>query len=169
MLAVWFMDDGHTRIRPGRQPLAEIATVSFDDSDLPGADHGVGTTWARGEGAEGAAVLRRLRDPGAFRADCSVRASSMRYKLHPDVEASVPFDPARFQSRGREVLYDFADVEDITDRDRTDTTFFCIDVEETHNFVTSVVSCSSAGLRGTAIRSRTRSRPASAICSASSS
>src|SRR5438477_1273936 len=29
MLAIWFMDDGHTRIRPGRQPLSEIATCGF--------------------------------------------------------------------------------------------------------------------------------------------
>jgi hypothetical protein len=34
MLAFWFMDDGHTRIRPPRQPLAEIATNAFDDTDL---------------------------------------------------------------------------------------------------------------------------------------
>ena len=34
MLAIWFMDDGYTRIRPPRQPLAEIATNGFDDADL---------------------------------------------------------------------------------------------------------------------------------------
>jgi uracil-DNA glycosylase family 4 len=35
------------------------------------------------------------------------------------------------------VLYDTVHVQDITDRPRTDTTFFCIDVEDTHNFVTT--------------------------------
>jgi DNA polymerase len=35
------------------------------------------------------------------------------------------------------VLYDEVEVEDVTNRLRDDTTFFCIDVEETHNFVTS--------------------------------
>ncbi|HWJ44403.1 MAG TPA: uracil-DNA glycosylase family protein, partial [Gaiellaceae bacterium] len=34
MLAIWFMDDGHMRIRPGRRPVAEIATVSFAEADL---------------------------------------------------------------------------------------------------------------------------------------
>ncbi|HSI97059.1 MAG TPA: uracil-DNA glycosylase family protein, partial [Gaiellaceae bacterium] len=35
MLAIWFMDDGYTRIRPGGlEPLAEIATSGFGDDDL---------------------------------------------------------------------------------------------------------------------------------------
>ncbi|MGQ0385210.1 MAG: uracil-DNA glycosylase family protein [Gammaproteobacteria bacterium] len=34
-------------------------------------------------------------------------------------------------------MFDAVEVEDVTDRERTDTTFFCIDVEETHNFVTA--------------------------------
>ena len=137
MLAVWFMDDGHMRIRPGRQPLAEIETVSFDDSDLQVLIMGLGRLGLAAKALRG----RLYFDVSATRALSERIApyvpSSMRYKLHPDVEASVPFDAARSQPRGREVLYDFADVEDITDRDRTDTTFFCIDVEETHNFVTS--------------------------------
>ncbi len=33
MLAIWFMDDGYTRIRPTRSPLAEIATNGFSDAD----------------------------------------------------------------------------------------------------------------------------------------
>ena len=33
MLAIWFMDDGYTRIRPTRQPLSEIATCGFNDDD----------------------------------------------------------------------------------------------------------------------------------------
>ncbi len=33
MLAFWFMDDGHNRIRPGRRPTAEIATMGFGSHD----------------------------------------------------------------------------------------------------------------------------------------
>ena len=47
-------------------------------------------------------------------------------------------------------MYDEIDVEDITDEPRTDTTFFCIDVEETHNFVTAggvVHNCRPPGNR----------------------
>jgi uracil-DNA glycosylase family 4 len=61
----------------------------------------------------------------------------MRYKLHPEVEARIPFDASRFAPGPPQVLYDEVEVEDITDRPRGDTTFFCIDVEETQNFVTA--------------------------------
>jgi len=74
----------------------------------------------------------------------------MRYKLHPDVEARVAFDRARFEPGPTSVLYDEVEVEDITDRKRDDVTFFCIDVEETHNFVTAggvVHNCRPPGNR----------------------
>jgi DNA polymerase len=48
------------------------------------------------------------------------------------------------------VLYDEADVKDITHLPRTDSTFFCIDVDETHNFVTAggvVHNCRPPGNR----------------------
>jgi len=48
------------------------------------------------------------------------------------------------------VLYDEVEVEEITDRERDDVTFFCIDVEETHNFVTAggvVHNCRPPGNR----------------------
>jgi uracil-DNA glycosylase family 4 len=76
--------------------------------------------------------------------------ASMRYKLHPDVEARVPFDPAGLVAGPPEVLYDEVEVEDITDRPRADRTFFCIDVEGTHNFVTAggvVHNCRPPGNR----------------------
>jgi len=54
------------------------------------------------------------------------------------------------RSGPREVLFDDVEVEDITSEPRTDTTFFCIDVEETHNFVTAggvVHNCRPPGNR----------------------
>jgi len=75
---------------------------------------------------------------------------SMRYKLNPDVEAQVPFDKSLFGAGPTTVLYDEVEVEDITDRKRADTTFFCLDVEGTHNFVTSggvVHNCRPPGNR----------------------
>jgi Uracil DNA glycosylase superfamily len=74
----------------------------------------------------------------------------MRYKLHPDVAASIPFDPHKFDAGAPVVMYDEVEVEDITDRERPDTTFFCIDVEDTHNFVTAggvVHNCRPPGNR----------------------
>ena len=74
----------------------------------------------------------------------------MRYKLHPEVESLVQFDPTLLEPGPRMTLYDEADVEDVTERKRTDTTFFCIDVEQTHNFVTAggvVHNCRPPGNR----------------------
>ncbi|HUQ63271.1 MAG TPA: uracil-DNA glycosylase family protein [Acidimicrobiales bacterium] len=74
----------------------------------------------------------------------------MRYKLHPDVRLSVPFDPAHLAPGRPEVMYEGVELEDITDNPRTDRTFYCIDVEGTHNFVTAggvVHNCRPPGNR----------------------
>lgn len=150
MLAFWFMDDGYLRVRPPRQPSAEIATVSFADPDLQVLLHGL-----RRLGLAATALRGRIHfDVETTRRLSALMAPyvppSMRHKLHPDVEAEVPFDPARFEPGPPEVQYDEVVVEDITDRPRGDVTFFCIDVEETHNFVTAggvVHNCRPPGNR----------------------
>jgi len=150
MLAIWFMDDGHTRIRPPRQPLAEIATVGFDDEDLQVLLQGLARL-----GLSAKALRGRLHFGVEATEALSERVApyvppSMRYKLHPEVESRIPFDPDRLRRGLAEVLYDEIDIEDITNRYRADTTFFCIDVEETHNFVTAggvVHNCRPPGNR----------------------
>jgi uracil-DNA glycosylase family 4 len=138
MLAFWFMDDGYTRIRPGgRQPLAEIATVGFVDSDLQILIAGL-----RRLGLASKALRGRLYfDVPTTRRLCELIAPylppAMRYKLDPAVAGAVPFDPALFARGSMPVMFDAIEVEDVTHKRRLDTTFFCIDVEETHNFVTS--------------------------------
>jgi uracil-DNA glycosylase family 4 len=75
---------------------------------------------------------------------------SMRYKLTPAVAESIPFDPSQFEAGAIETLYDEVETEDVTDQYRADTTFFCIDVEDTHNFVTAggvVHNCRPPGNR----------------------
>ncbi len=151
MLAFWFMDDGYMRIRDGgRRPLAEIATNAFSADDLQVLLSGLARL-----GLPAKASRQRLY----FDVDGSRRLSeviapyvlpSMRYKLHPDVAALVPFEPARLSPGPAGVLYDEVEVEDITSRERADVTFFCIDVEETHNFVTAggvVHNCRPPGNR----------------------
>jgi len=151
MLAIWFMDDGYTRIRPGgRQPLAEIATNCFGAADLQILLRGLARL-----GLPAKASRQRLYfDVASTRALAELIAPyvppSMRYKLHPDVESRIHFDPSRLRTGPPEVLYDEIEVECVTDRARTDTTFFCIDVEETHNFVTAggvVHNCRPPGNR----------------------
>jgi uracil-DNA glycosylase family 4 len=152
MVAVWFMDDGHLRIRPGRRPLAEIATYGFSDKD-----HHVLVAGLARLGLEARITGKRQRL--SFGVPATVKLAeliapyvppSMRYKIHPEVEARVPFDPMRIVPGDPEVLFDESDVRDITDRYRSDVNFFCIDVEETHNFVTTggvVHNCRPPGNR----------------------
>jgi uracil-DNA glycosylase family 4 len=150
MLAIWFMDDGHTRIRPPRQPSSEIATVGFDDADLQVLLEGL-----KSLGLTAIALRGRIHFDIAATRELSRRIApfvppSMRYKLHPEVEAEIPYDLTRWTPGPTEVLYDEVEIEDITDRPRNDRTFFCIDVEGTHNFVTSggvVHNCRPPGNR----------------------
>ena len=137
MLAFWFMDDGYTRIRQNRQPLSEIATCGFSEDDRHVLVEalfrlGIHATSRRGRLYFDATATKVLSERIA-----PYFPPSMRYKLHPDVSSRIPFDSGRFQSGPAQVFYDEPEVEDISDHPRTDTTFFCIDVEETHNFVTA--------------------------------
>jgi len=150
MLAVWFMDDGHLRVRPGRKPLAEIATCCFGDQDLEILVEalvrlGLPATTARHRLYFNASTIRQLSETVA-----PYVPPSMRYKLHPEVSASVPFDPSLMRAGPPEVMYDEVDVEEVSHDGRTDKTFFCIDVDETHNFVTAggvVHNCRPPGNR----------------------
>jgi uracil-DNA glycosylase family 4 len=150
MLAIWFMDDGHMRIRKGRQPIAELATVGFSDKDLRILREGLlrlglPTTALRGRLHFDVATTRSLS-----RRISPYTPPSMRYRLHPDDARETPFDPSLLQIGPPEVFYDEVEVEDVSDRIGTDRTFFCIDVEETHNFVTAggvVHNCRPPGNR----------------------
>jgi uracil-DNA glycosylase len=150
MLAFWFMDDGHTRQRPPRQPNAEIATNGFSDGDrrvlLQGLLRlGLPAKALRGRLQFDVETTRRLSATIA-----PFVPPSMRYKLHPEVEKDVPFEPDRLVPGDRSVLYDEIEVQDVTHVKRADTTFFCIDVDGTHNFVTAggvVHNCRPPGNR----------------------
>jgi uracil-DNA glycosylase family 4 len=150
MLAVWFMDDGHTRLRPPRQPRSEIATNGFSDRDRRILLEGLLRLGLRAKAIRGrlhfdVETTRRLSAMIApFVPPC------MRHKLHPEVRDAVPFEPGGLVPGPRHVLYDDVEVEDVTSRERADTTFFCIDVEQTHNFVTAggvVHNCRPPGNR----------------------
>ena len=149
MLAFWFMDDGYTRIREGRQPLAEIATCAFSEHDLQRLLHALAKL-----GIFGKALRGRIH----FGVDATRKLSeriapfvppSMRYKLHPDAARRLPFDPVRLHAGPAHVLYDEVEAVEIDHRG-TDQTFYCLDVEDTHNFVTTggvVHNCRPPGNR----------------------
>jgi uracil-DNA glycosylase len=150
MLAFWFMDDGHLRIRPPRQPSAEIATNGFADGDRRVLLEALMRLGIRAKAMRGRLQL----DIDATRRLSATIAPfvpmSMRYKLHPEIAAEVPFDSGSLVPGSRIVMFDEIDVENVTDDTRADTTFFCIDVEDTHNFVTAggvVHNCRPPGNR----------------------
>lgn len=151
MLAVWFMDDGYTRIRPGgRQPIAEIATVGFNDDDLQVLLRGLDRLGLPAKALRGRLYFDVPTTKELSRRIAPFVPPSMRYKLHPEMASEVPFNPDQLQPGAPEVLYDDVEVEDVSDRQRGDTTFFCIDVEDTHNFVTAggvVHNCRPPGNR----------------------
>ena len=150
MLAVWFLDDGYMRHRPPRRPLAEIATNAFDSEDLQVLLRGLARLGLPAKALRGRIVLGADTSADLSRRIAPYTPPSMRYKLDPDVERDVPYDPRLYAVGAQKVLFDDVIVEDVTDRPRTDTTFFCIDVEETHNFVTAggvVHNCRPPGNR----------------------
>jgi uracil-DNA glycosylase family 4 len=139
MVAIWFLDGGHLRLGPGKRPLAEIATYGVSDEDHQVLVAGLARLGlhARISGARRKLIFGVPETVALSELIAPYVPRSMRYKLHPEVEARVPFDPSRLVPADAEVLFDEAVVSDITDRYRSDVTFFCIDIEETHNFVTT--------------------------------
>jgi uracil-DNA glycosylase len=137
MLAFWFMDDGYTRVRPPRQPLAEIATCAFSDADLAILVEGLRRLGLHASVQRGRLHFDVMNTRLLAERIAPYVPASMRYKLHPEVARRIPFDVGRFAAEPPEALFDKAEVVDVTDQPRADKTFFCIDVEGTHNFVTT--------------------------------
>jgi uracil-DNA glycosylase len=139
-LAIWFLDDGYTRVKSGRCVLAEIACHSFPAADI---EH---LLYVLHRDLSVDAYVRPS-DPGRIQFDClaTLRVSelvapfcppSMRYKLHPRVRETIPFNEALYEPGAPATLYDQVVVEPVDFRG-TDRSFFCLDVEDTHSFVTS--------------------------------
>lgn len=153
VVAVWFMDDGYTRVRTDHNALAEIAAHSFTAGEIARLID----LLRRDVGLE---AYTRESSPGRilFGAESTRRLSeliapfcppSMRYKLPPAVAARVAFDARLYEPEAPETFYDRVVVEPV-EYNGTDRTFFCLDVEETHNFVTSggvVHNCRPPGNR----------------------
>lgn len=137
MLAFWFMDDGYTRLRTDRKPLAEIATCGFSDQDLQILLAGLFRLGLPAKANRGRLCFDAVTTPAVLERIAPYLPPAMRYKLSPDIAARWPFAPELLQSEPAECFFDRAQIEDITEQKRDDRTFFCIDVEENHNFVTS--------------------------------
>jgi uracil-DNA glycosylase len=137
MLAIWFMDDGHTSIEPKRRPRSEIATCGFTASDIDQLLHELARTGLPAKALRGRIFFDVPTSRMLSERIAPFVPPVMRYKIHPGVAAEVPFDAGRLSAEPPQVLYDEVDVADVTNETRKDDTFFCIDVEDTHNFVTA--------------------------------
>ena len=137
MLAFWFMDDGYTRIREQRKPQAEIATSGFSDHDVQILLSGLSRLGLDAKARRGCLHFDAKATITVCERIAAYIPPSMRYKLPAEIAAGIPFDANRFDPGPAECFFDAVEVEEITDRPRTDQTFFCIDVEDHHNFVTA--------------------------------
>jgi uracil-DNA glycosylase family 4 len=152
MLAIWFLDDGYTRVKSESCALAEIAAHGFTSEERA-------RLVERLRGDLGVEAYLREPDRGRihFGAAATVAVSrliapycprSMRYKLHPRAR-DVAFDAGLYTPGARTTLFDRVVVERV-EPSGTDKTFFCIDVEDTHSFVTGggvVHNCRPPGNR----------------------
>lgn len=136
ILAIWFLDDGYTRIRHNRNPRAEIATCCFNNTDIQTLIDGLKCL-----GINAYRIKNRIH----LNVEATKRLSeiigpytppSMRYKLHPEVEKKYPFNPNIYKLGRQVTMFDAVEIKHVEHKD-AEKTFFCIDVEETHNFVTS--------------------------------
>lgn len=137
MLAFWFLDDGHMRLRPGRRPGADISTDAFSAADVEILVRGLARLGLMAWHTRGGHVQF---DVGSTRLLAEMIAPfvppGMRYKLPTDVAESIPFDRSLFADGPRRVMFDDVEVQEI-EHLGTDKRFFCIDVAGTHNFVTA--------------------------------
>jgi uracil-DNA glycosylase family 4 len=137
MLAIWYLDDGHLRIRENRRPVIEISTSAFGPRDLEVLRAGLHRLGIVARVVSGRLAL----DADATHRLCELVAPftppSMRYKLPPEIALRVPFGGLGADAGPVEVLFDEVVCDRVDHAGKSDKTFFCIDVEETHNFVTS--------------------------------
>jgi hypothetical protein len=138
-VATWFLDDGYTNVKSDDCALAELAARSFDADEVArlvealGADLGVA-----------AYVLPSRPGRILFGAEATLRLSQiiapycppcLRRKLHPRAAEAIAYDSSGFDAGTPRTLYDRVSVEPVAHHG-TDQSFFCLDVEDTHNFVT---------------------------------
>lgn len=148
-LAYWFMDDGHMRLREGRQGLAEIATCSFQEDEIDILIHhieqlGINCYKRKNEytriyfDAENSKKLSRIIAPYV--------CPSMSYKLLPEDRAVLPkpLDQKTVPFFDHFILHQIDTTPKATRRTTKDgrkiyqqvKTVYCIDVANNHNFMT---------------------------------
>jgi uracil-DNA glycosylase family 4 len=150
-LAYLFMDDGYMRLRPGRAPLAEIATCCFTRDEVELLLRAIRELGVHGYtlpnkrypralfDAENTALLSHLIAPYVL--------ESMDYKLIPEHRAL----PKATLSAGQEAFYDSFTVQTAAPLySRSCKTVYCLSIERYGNFLTTsgvVHNCRPPGNR----------------------
>lgn len=157
VLATWFCDDGHTRIRNKHGgPLAEIATCSFNDESvrilLSGLEKlGVkGFTKKTGKNKQHNRIKfnvieteKLLKIIAPYVPDC------LSYKV-PNQDTQGNLISKTFIEQPKNALYCEAIVEEAPDWTYKNKTTYCLSVEDTENFITPggvVHNCKPPGNR----------------------
>ncbi len=139
MIATWYLDDGHLSIRGGNtRPRADIGCSSYSWDDIRWVADRMNergyTCTVRGQGgsSNGPRIFFTVDGTDALmRAIGKYVPDSMRYKV---TDAAPAFDSRAWDlgAPGR-----FIDEAVVEAGPHGRTTAYCIDVEETHNFVTA--------------------------------
>ena len=90
MLAVWFMDDGHTRIRAAAAARRD-RDRRFDDADLQVLLTGLQQLGLTAK-ALGGRIHFDVAATRGFPADCAVRSAGDAIQAPPRIEAAIPYD-----------------------------------------------------------------------------
>lgn len=135
-LAVWYLDDGHLRLRQGRRPRISINQTKLQGPDLARLLRALkqrlglrATTSSKGRISFDAANTQRLLGLIA-----GMVPPCLEYKTLPKLRGL--FNPDYWQPSTAVSVADDPIIEEV---ERRGTSVFCVDVEETHNFVTTDV------------------------------
>lgn len=136
-LAAWFADDGSMRFRPGRRPRAEFAANGFTEAETQRL-----AKLLAEQGLEASARSGRIFLGLGSTIELSQRIAhllppELDYKLLPEHRGR--FDPSEYAPEPPQTFWDEATIEPIPPRNNgryTRNPYYCIDVADTHNFVT---------------------------------
>jgi len=135
-LATLFLDNGYVRVRAGRRPLAEIATVGFDTASVERLAHAISSVWARCTPQRGRLVFDAEATEDLLVAIAAHVPPSMRYKLGA-LGGLADYEPLSFAYEAPAAFFAEAVVTAPADALLRAKTAYCLSVEGTENFVTA--------------------------------
>lgn len=139
-LACWFMDDGYMRCREdqNRQPRAELAVTRLSPTEVDQIIQIIRSKWQlnpyRYDSPQGPRIMFNVQETAKLsRLIAPYVPPCMRYKLRPE-DRNVPFDSNAWAPEQPGLLYAPVRIEPY--HPARPKPVYCIDVEETANFIT---------------------------------